>query len=117
MKAALVVLVVSVGLMGSGYAHAEKYLVGSGERVLGKTMGSFFVACEGTRVDLNTYTKVKLEDAPNKHCSSRVHVDSASPDEDDSNEQAAEQAKKKEREKIKKILSDYSPEQTQSEPQ
>jgi hypothetical protein len=86
----------------TSYGHAEKWLTDGDDRILGTVHESFFVACEGTRVDLRLYPQLVLKDAPNMHCPRHGHLDSAADTEDDSSEQAA-----KERKRVDKILSTY----------
>ena len=99
----LLFLTMIVGLLAVGsVAPAEKWLVGRSEKVLGKTDGTFFVACEGTRVDLTKYPQLKVQDAPNMYCSHRGVIDSV-PDDGDS----VSPALKQERQSIRKILDEY----------
>jgi hypothetical protein len=113
MKRKLLFLTMIVGLLAVGSAaQAEKWLLGKSDRVLGKTDGEFFVACEGTRVDLTKYPQLKVQDAPNMYCRRDGVIDSWPGDGG-----SPSPALTRERQRIRKILDEYERDYPQRKPQ
>jgi hypothetical protein len=110
MKYTLMFLALALALLTPTTSRAEKWLVGSSDRILGKMEGKIFVTCEGKRrLDPAQYSPaLKLADAPKMYCPTHIHLDSVSDDDD-----SGRDAMKKEKQQLDKILSEYKLVETQ----